>query len=301
MAHRATFYIVRVKEKWRDYRPLGDIDDGGTYVGDVLREELGSPDFEQMSFDGSKVVRGMSADYDASGDLCVALQHGQSGVAALIVAEDGTERLRQTWTDSQLLRCCSVFRLPKARDVGWLATHVNNGRGTKGLMEAGLRERFAQRFSDLKLEINPFVRRTALEEAVQQGRVEKVRLRKVEQPHDRAIGATNKWVRTSDFGKLELEIEARGESHLIPRLLQRFLRGDQTAYAEIVEFEGLEFDEASVQVTLADGTERTFHLEKPDAGHPMSMDLDDLALDAEGDPTEDSVYAALKNGLRAVL
>jgi hypothetical protein len=300
MAHRAALYLVRVKEKWHDYLPLGDLDGAGLDLGEVLGEQLGA-DFEQESHDGSKVVRGLDVAFDDDDDLCVALQHGQSGVAADIVDQGGEQRLRRVWTDSELLRCCSVFRLPRDQEIGWLATHVNNGHGVKGLMERGLRERFAQRYPDLKLEISPMVQRSALEEAVQQGRVEKIRLRKLEQPRDRAIAATNKWVRSSDYGKLELDIEATGGNHLIPRLLQRFFRGDQTAYGEIIEFEGLQFDEAGVTVSLPDGTQRLFYLEKPEAGHAMTMELDRLEFDDDGDPSAESVYAALKGALGAVL
>jgi hypothetical protein len=300
MAHRAALYIVRVKEKWHDYLPLGDVDGAGLDLGEILEEQLGAG-FEQQNHDGSKIVRGLSASFDDDDDLCVALQHGQSGVAADIVNQGGRRRLRRIWTDSELLRCCSVFRLPRNQDMGWLATHVNNGHGVKGLMERGLRERFAQRYPDLKLEISPMVQRSALEEAVQQGRVEKVRLRKLEQPRDRAIAATNKWVRTGDYGKLELDIEATEGNHLIPGLLQRFLRGDQTAYGQIIEFQGLQFDEAGVTVSLPDGTRRLFYLEKPESGHPMTMELVGLDLDADGDPSEDSVYAALKGALGLVL
>src|SRR5689334_2649886 len=120
MAHRAALYIVRVKEKWHDYLQLGDLDGAGLDLGTVLEEQLGT-DFEQQSYDGSKIVRGLDVEFDADDDLLVALQHGQSGVAADIVNQGGRQLLRRTWTDSELLRCCSLFRLPRDQEMGWLA------------------------------------------------------------------------------------------------------------------------------------------------------------------------------------
>ena len=40
MAHRATLYSVRIKEKWHDYRPLGNIDEEGTWLSHVLADTL---------------------------------------------------------------------------------------------------------------------------------------------------------------------------------------------------------------------------------------------------------------------
>lgn len=300
MAHRAALYTVRVKEKWKDYKRLGDVDDAGTWLGAILEHEL-TDNFREESLDGEKVLQGLSATVDAEDDLRVVVQHGQSGVAADIVDEDGELQHRRTWTESELLRCCCVFRLGVADEVGWLASHVNNGHGVKGLLELGLLKRFAQRYPDLKLEINPFIQGATLQEAVLQGRVDKVRLTKLERPRDRANQATNKWVQSGDLGKLELEITSRGEGgHLIPTLLQRFIRGDRTVMAEIIEFQGITFDEASVEVTLPNGTKRLFNIEKPDSGHAMTMDLTDLDFDAEGEPSEESVVAGLKSALEDI-
>jgi hypothetical protein len=138
------------------------------------------------------------------------------------------------------------------------------------------------------------VRGAALLEAIRRGRVDKVKLVKLERPHDRANAATGKWMRSGDLGKLELEITSPGQ-RLHPRLLQRFVNGDRTAMAEMVEFEGMSFDEVDVQVTLPEGTQRTFNIENPDTGFPMTMDLDNLAFDGDGEPSEASVYAGLKD------
>ena len=107
VAHRAALYTVRIKEKWQDYKRLGDIDDAGTWLGAVLEHEL-TDDFREESLDGEKVLQGLSATVDEEDDLRVVLQHGQSGVAADIVDEVGELQHRRTWTESEapsLLLC----------------------------------------------------------------------------------------------------------------------------------------------------------------------------------------------------
>ena len=241
----------------------------------------------------------MSADLDADDDLCVVVQHGQSGIAADIVDEELILQHRRTAVESELLRCCVVFRLPPDQDHGWLSTHQNNGHGVKGLLALGLRARFQRAFPDLTLEIKPVVHGAALFEAIEAGKVESVKLVKLERPHDRANAATRKWVRGADLGKLELRVTSPGH-RLQTALLRRFARGDRTAMAEMVQFEGLEFDEVDVEVTLEQGMRRTFNLENPDKGFAMAMNLDHLDYDGDGQPSDDSVFSGLKDALAAL-
>jgi hypothetical protein len=254
------------------------------------------PGFESATADGSKVVRCVGDKVDGD-DLLLTFQHGQDGVAADIVGSDGGLRYHQTAEDSQLLQCACLFRLPASQRIGWLAAHVNNGRGIKGLLDKGLCANFRDEFGDRVLEINPFVLGSALEEAVRSGRVDKVKLVKLERPNDRANAATDKWVPSGSEGRLELSIAARGRAQrLVTSLLRRFIvEDDRAAFGEIVEFEGMTFDEARVEVIMQNGvTRRTFNIEHPDAGHAFTEDLDDLEMAADGSPLEASLFAALR-------
>lgn len=297
LAHTAALYTVRVKERYRDYRPLGDIDGGGRRLLDVLAGYL--PAFESAGVDSSKVVRCLNSRVE-NDELVALMLHGQSGVAADIVSEQGQRRLRQIWTDTQLIQCGCLFRLPPTQTPGWLSLQVNNGRGIKGLLETGLYERFRNDFPDLMLELKPFVRGSALREAIEGNKVSKVRLIRYERPHDRAVAETDKWVRTNEFGKIELDISARGRGQMLKSaLLRRFLQshaGSDDAFADIVEFGGIEFEQAKVEVEV-NGRTRTFNLETPTSGHPMTVDLDDLDFDDDGEPSEDSVIAGLRDAL----
>jgi hypothetical protein len=79
--------------------------------------------------------------------------------------------------------------------------------------------------------------------------------------------------------------------------VHRYLAGDEAAFAEIGEFDGLRFDEARVEVTLPDATRRVVDIAHPDTARPVTRALPALELDADGEPTGPS----LLSGLRAVL
>jgi hypothetical protein len=258
-------------------------------------------DFESFTTDQSKVLRCVGDKVEGD-DLLLTFQHGQDGVAADIVGADGGLRYHQTAEDSQLLQCACLFRFPAHERIGWLAAHVNNGRGIKGLLDKGLSAKFRDEFDDRLLEINPFVLGSALEEAVRNERIDKVKLVKLEQPNDRANAATDKWVPSGAEGRLELSIAARGRAQrLVTGLLRRFIvEDDRAAFAEIVEFEGMTFDEARVEVIMRDGATHTFNIERPDAGHAFTEDLEGLEMAADGSPLEDSLFAALRATLRNV-
>ena len=297
MAHTAALYTVRVKEKYRDYQPLGDIDGAGASLLDVIADYL--DDFESTSADGEKRV--LTLDVDVDGDeLTAMMQHGASGVAADIVNDAGAHQYHQVASDSQFLRCGCLFKLPPTQEQGWLAAHVNNGRGIKGLLEVGLYSRFRDEFPDLMLQIRPYVEAAALRAAIDAGELGKVKLIRYERPGDRADAATDRWVRAGQEGKIELDISMRGRgARLRADLVRRFLHGDDNARDEIVEFAGIRFDQAKVEVEI-EGRIRTFNIDSPDSGHPMTVDLEDLAFDDDGDPTEDSLLEGLRDVLGSV-
>jgi hypothetical protein len=100
--------------------------------------------------------------------------------------------------------------------------------------------------------------------------------------------------------KLELSITPSGRTRrILSSLPHRFLQGDSSAFGEIVQYEGLHFDEARLEVTLPDGSRRTFNIEHPDAGHPFTEDIDGLVME-NGDPTSPSLRAALRLALSDV-
>lgn len=300
MSHRSAVYTVHVHRKGdpSDQRLLGDIDDAGTSLISTLGRC--AVDLESRSSDGEKIVRTLSADIDGD-ELHVIVEHGESGVAADIVDPVGTLRLRQRPEDTQRVRCGCLVRLPPTQTIGFMAVHVNNNRGVKGLLSTELTRRFRYEFDDLILVFTPYVLGAALTEAVDQGRIEKVKLIRLERPTDRASEATNKWVRGEQIGRLELDITATGRAQrLIPDRLRRYLHGDAEVFGEIVEFHGLQFEQAKVEVVLGDGTRRTFDISAPESGHPFTEELSDLAFERDGTVESTSLFNALARSLDSV-
>jgi hypothetical protein len=218
------------------------------------------------------------------------MQHGETGVAAEIVDPSGDVRLQRTPDDVQLVRCACLFRLPAGASDGTLALHVNDGRGPKELLEAGLHRRLAGKLDGASLELGRPDEQEALRQAVAANRVEKVKLVKIQRSGDQAFAAIDKWVPPGDAARVELDVGGRIE----PALIGRHLAGDKQAFGEIVEFAGLTFDQAKVQVRLADDSRRQFDLMHLDEGRPVTHDLTGLAFDADGEPTPAGLLAALQ-------
>ncbi len=297
MSERAALYTVGVRPRGRGgvAPPLGDVDGNGRRLADVLDGILAG--FSEATQDGSRVARTLLVEPDGD-DLFAVVQHGQKGLAADIVDAAGTVRLRQTPDDLQLVRCGCLFRLPAAATAGSLAVHVSNGRGIKGLVVQGLVARFGALFPELRLAIERLADPDALRDAVAADRIERLRLIRVEPAGERPVNETGKWVDASSAARVELDVAVRTPGHRIQRsLIERYLGGDSDAFAEIVSFAGMTFDEALVGVVLPDESRRFFDLARPEAGRPVLRELPPLELDDVGEPTPASLLA----GLRAAL
>ena len=312
MSQRAVLYTVAVKRKFRrEWMPLGDLDGAGERLIDLLRGY--TSDLTLESDDTTKTVTSVpvtwpAGEQDEDEELYVSLRHGERDVAAEIYDSDGVERYRQKLTDEARLRCGALFVLPADQERGWLALHTNSGRGVKGLPGPELMKRFAQTHDDHMLEFTPWVDRQALEQAVDDGAISDVRLTKLVEPGDVADAATNRWVPDGEIGKIEVKFYPRGRGKFLRAgPLRALIHGsDQEKAAashEIVQFEGIEFDEARVAVVLDNGAERTFYIQRDEtAGHPWALDIDgQVEKDTDGNPTDASLRTALRNALAPVL
>jgi hypothetical protein len=284
VSQRAALYTVRLR------MPAGGAQPPLGTLRDAIAAELDG--FVETSPDGGRSLRVVETEVDGD-DVFAVLQHGEAGVAAEIVDADGRMRLQRLPDDAQLVRCACLFRLPAVAEQGMLVLHVNDGHGPKELLEAGLRRRLDGRLGAAVLELGRPDEREVLREAVAANRVEKVKLVKIQRAGDGAFAAVDKWVSAGDAARVELDVGGRIE----PALIGRHLAGDEAAFAEIVEFAGLTFDQAKVQVRLADDSRRLFDLAHPGEGRPVTHNLSDLTLDADGEPTP----AGLREALRALL
>jgi hypothetical protein len=290
MPHAIALYTVQIGEVWHDAAEFGDIDGAGVYLGDVLVAALNGLQMEDEEQDKVATCQDVKLEGE---DVLVTLVHGQSGRAGDIVDKDGQDRYRLTLTDTTRVRCGVLFRLPRDQKRGWALFHLNDGHGTKSLVEQGLRAYIGPRFEELRLKLSPFVPDGALSEAAEKHLINKVRLQRWVTPSDSAD--TQKWIPDGYAGKIELSISVRERSRrLTSDLIARFAKGDQSALDSIVEFDGMKFDKVRVEAVI-DGRRRTFYLERPASGHPMTEDItQEVKAADDGQPNMDTVFAALR-------
>ena len=299
MSHTAAVYTVRVRGAGRgkrdDFRPFGDINNEGASLVAAIAGYI--PELKAETGDGAKDLTGANAN-TVGEDLQVILTHGQRGVAGPLVDPAGTTKATVQSVDTLRVTCGALFRLPQAATLGWLAVHINNNRGIKTLLADGILRRFRDDFPKLILEVEACQLGSVLKAAVDEDRVDKVKLLRVMQVGDSAARARggDKWVRQGVAGRLELDISSRG-GRVIPDLLRQYLNGQTSVWNSIVEFDGMTFDQAKVEVQLENGTHRTFNIEKPDSGHPLTEDLFGLEFDSDGAPTAVTIFAALASML----
>jgi hypothetical protein len=293
LGHRATVYTIRVRRKREtdDFLPLGNIDGNGTDLAGLLTDYLGT--LESSDAEETRSVQSSNVTRDGP-ELYVSMLHGQTGMVADIFGKEGDLRLHQTVDDTQKVRCGCLFRLPPADDMGFLAIHINNGRMIKGLLDKGIQSRFRRRFPDHLLAIKPFIEGSVFQEALTAGRLMKLKLIRVDRSDDPAAAGLGKWIEGGAEAKEEFTLKPRAKgAYLRTQLPLSFLRGDGRAFAQILQFDGQTYDEARVDVQLANGRTRQFIIGDPDAGNPISEDLRDLQMQ-DGEPTDDSLQARLR-------
>lgn len=290
MGHSAAIYQLRVRRRRRkdDYLPFGDIDGKGTSLAQVMQNYIS--EIDAKGEDG--VVLRFVGPLQQAGDEAIAvLEVGESGVTSWLAQPRTRTRRRQA--DTEFLKVGILMRLPKSADSGFMAIHVPNRRGTKGLLHSELRNRLSSDYR-LILEVTPVLPRSALDEAIQSGSINQVRLVAIEQPADR-FEDSQRWIEKEDLGRIEVVMHPKRLRQFQSRLLQRFQQ-DPSVINELVQFQGMTFDIAKVRFPLPSGGERTVNIEKPGSGHAMTIDLSDyhLALDDDGDPTDETLGEALR-------
>lgn len=296
MSHRAAIYLLCVHPSGRpdDHRLLGDFDDQGTSLLDVLKNILPDVRYEN----DNRKLRYQSSRIEGD-DLMVMFEHCQTGIDAQIRNEIGETRYHQLVKDSQDVEVGSLFRLHPNDRTGYVAIHIPDRRGIKSMLFAALSVRFRAQFDGLVLTMTPFVMESTLRKAIDEDRIQTVTLVRRVQPSDRADLGIAQWVHSNTIGKIKLTIGANvgGKAmSLITEPLRRFLANEPGAREAIVEFKDMTFDEAKVEIRQTTGT-RTFNIEHPESGHPLTETID---LPRNEKPTDDAIFAGLAEALRTV-
>src|SRR6185437_14685315 len=108
--------------------------------------------------------------------------------------------------DTERVRCGVLFRLPRTQTTGWMAVHINNGHGIKGLLHRELVPAFQTRYPDLMLDLRPYVAIEVIRAAVEEDKIDNVRLVKLGTPAD--IADSRHWIEQGELAKIQLRISA---------------------------------------------------------------------------------------------
>lgn len=298
MGHAAAIYTVKVgvKRKREEYELLGAIGDEDAKLIYALQGYL--DELRIVNDDGTKAVRCSTPEVDVdAGEICGRLTVGQKGQRTDYY--EGDDRVfTQLPPHVAEVRAGYLFRLPPNSNIGFLALHVPDNRGSISLLRPELQKRFREDFPKHRLEILPATESTALKKAVEEDKIDKIQLVSRLKNSDEFAAGTEKWVRSGADAEIVLEIRSRQKVRLIPDLLRRYLEGETQVFNEIVEFEGLTFDTAKVQADV-DGGKKTFNIERPEAGHTITVDIEPfgLGLDKDGWLTDSSLYKALRKAM----
>ncbi len=305
--HRAAVYSIAVhtKRKTKDTKPLGSIDGKGTYLGDVLDGYLSQ--FNGESPDGTRRVHCATPVSDGE-YIFLSCRHGKTGDAADIDSAQGETEFHQTPEHEHVLTTSSLFYLPREQRLGWWVLHINGGRSAKALLQSRMLSRFKEDFGEdveedgrgLTLKITPVVNAKALDAAVAQNQVEKLKLRRLRDPGE--VEAIERWVPSREQPLVSLEVAAAGRGgRVLVDPIRRYLKGERDAMQEIVEFGGMTFEEASATIVLPNGKTRTINIQAREGGQAYTQNLEDIVVGDGGEPVASSLEKELRRSLEVTL
>lgn len=297
MTHRAAFYRVQIRPKNQPngWRLLGDYDEQGTSAANTIRDTL--TDLNMHDKDRKTHVR-FDETFPKLGDdhVGISILSGRSNVTSVISKEGDPDFLR-TPEHSETMRLGILYYLPHKRKNGWLAIHSPHGRGCKTIIDRVVSERF--RVSHYMIEISPIIPRNALKEAVDRNRVKAVTLIKRDPTKTDKFHDAAQWG-DDEVDQVTLKIQSKRKFNLRPTTLSKFLHDPSDKNRkQIIEFKGLEFDNAGITVNMPDGSQRTFYIETPERGHAMTLALQISDEDEYGASSHD-ISIALKDALNSV-
>lgn len=297
MTHRAAFYRVQIRQKNRPngWRLLGDYDEQGTSAANTIRDTL--TDLNRHDKERKTHVR-FDETFTKPGDdhVGVSILSGRSNVTS-VISKEGESDFFRTPEHSETMRIGILYYLPHKHKNGWLAIHSPHGRGCKTIIDQAVSERF--RASHYVIKTSPIIPCNALKEAVDRNRVKAVTLIKRDPTKTDMFHSAAQWG-DDEVDQVTLKIQSKRKLPLRPTTLSKFLhdRSDKNR-KQIIEFQGLEFDDAGITVNMPDGSQRTFYLETPERGHAMTLVLQISDKDEYGASSQD-ISIALEDALNIV-
>lgn len=301
MSHRAGVYRPRIRrqgqrDKWL---PFGDFNGEGAWLRDVFHQDM--EQLDGKSDDGRLHARFERHLPDLGPDMVGAsILTGRSGVRSRI--RSAGNFFTRTEEHAEEMRAAVLFQLPRRKHVGLMAVHVPHRNSCKGIVDdilmAALRER------GFMLKLAAAVPLAAYAEAVRSGHVEKVTLIKYNAVGSDSFSDAAQW---QDLQQAEMVLRFSGKrrrdrhkdiNDIKP--IKKFLDDrSEESRRQILEFNGIRYDDAKVTVTLPNDARRTFYLEREvEGGHPITMALD---IKPEDQDELGATSEALSRELRRVL
>ena len=272
MPHRAALYAVTIHRKQdpATHCILGDYNNSGKWLGKTMKKLM--PNMSIRNTDRSINLHFETKLNDLPKDhIGFTFLRGQTGVTSVLSRPNGPIYHRTPVTEESL-RIGAVFWLPRRRNKGYLAIHVAHRGGIKSDLERFLREKFAPR--GYVLSLKPIVPQNVLQSAVRGDKLEKITLVKWNLSESDQFSDAAQWG-DEEVGRIEFSIISKRGWNLRSGPLQRFLsEKSDKELNNIIEFEGMQFDEAKVTAKMPGGNRRTFYLDGRESGHAITIGLD---------------------------
>jgi hypothetical protein len=225
-------------------------------------------------------------------------ESGDYGLESRIVdRKTRKETYKKTVDDVDIKPFYFLLYMPKESGKGLLVLQRTGNYGINTVVRKHLNKFFAERFGDLKMEINQYLSKDLAEKFIGQGDIQEISLKKYELPPDLIdkLGLTSS---TADILSVELRIVARRQHKLhLNNKVKKFVKNPNTNFFDIPEVKKLGFDGAADQKTSIKaryGTKtRTIDLgdtmqirpyydidaevDKDAGGHPVFASIDGLA------------------------
>ena len=272
MSHRASIYSVRIRPKRAsgDWCLLGDYNSFGTWAGDTIVAALRQLDTYSAD-DSVHAIHESDLAISSNDHVGISILSGRTGVTS-VLQKPGESDFYRTVDHSEAMRSGVLFYLPRNRDRGVMAVHSPHGRGCKAIVGRELRQLFSS--LDYVIDLSPIVPLDALNDAIRHSEIKKVTLIKYATSRSDKFHEAAQWG-SDEVGRLEFTISSRRMRSLRPGPLQRLLDDpSDDNRRKILEFGGLDFDDAGVTVKFPGNVRRTFYLGSPSKGHGMSLDID---------------------------
>lgn len=282
MAHLMAKYRVTVTVRGKT-QPLG-----GFYNGHALLDFLADV-LSKVDVDGEKSTLATEGMVEVEDPLVdVALRTGEKGVRSDIEKPDTV--IPRYPDDTERLRAFALFRAPAANHEGIAVFHQPHGRGIKSLLAEYLKQEFRNRFDGVALHIQPCIDANELQQLLQEGLMKNIRLRRKRHPAD-AFDGLDDYADPEEVGKVEVAIQPpRGRSMFnrgqrLERLLEQSHEGEQLI------FDGVEYDELSVEVQRGDRTKVIRVVPHLGTGN-LNYEVDEDLVQDQGEPTRESLRQA---------